>query len=398
MNKYKILRPITEIRLQNHKSTFMIFSLSLLVLFIAVFLPVYGQDINNIEYAVGKVQKIVSETQNNALQESLGGNQTTQVVKVKIISGDYKGKVVETTNQLGSNPAYDIKIKPGDRVILDIEKGSKKQGDINVYIADVERMPAILIIVGLFLMMVLLVGGMKGIRTITSLVVTAFLIFFVLIPAILNNYPVIPVTIAVALISTLVTMFTVGGLNIKSVSATIGTIGGVTASGLLSLLVIKLAPLTGITDQESLILWTTRPDLNLTGILASAMIIGSLGAIMDVGISIASSIAEVKQTNASLSPIELMKSGLNVGKDIIGAMSNTLILAYIGSSFPLILLATGVPLVKFVNLNSIASEITAAIVGSIGIVLCVPITAIVSGYLIGKNFEIKFFEIKNNSK
>ena len=209
------------------------------------------------------------------------------------------------------------------------------------------------------------------------------------IPAILNNYPIIPVTIATALISTLVTMFAVGGINIKSISATIGTIGGLCAAGLLSMLIIKLAPLTGLTDQESIILWTTRPDLDFTGLLTAAMIIGSLGAIMDVGISIASSIAEIKETNPSLSPKQLMKSGLNVGTDVIGAMSNTLILAYIGGAFPLILLAANVPLVKFINLNSISSEITAALAGSIGIVLCVPITAAVSGYLIGRNINLK---------
>lgn len=375
-----------------------IFFCFILISFILVVIPAYGQSINNEnspkieEYTIGKVQKIISERPNKLLQESFGGNQITQTVKVKILSGKHKGKVVETQNQLSSNPAYDIKIKQGSRVVLDIEE--EKDNKINVYIADVERLPALLIIIGLFLTLVLIISGIKGLRTLMSLGITSFLVFFVLIPAIMNNYPIIPTTIAVALISTVVTMFIVGGISLKSVSATIGTIGGLSITGLLSILTIKIAPLTGITDQESLILWTSRPDLNFTGILTAAMIIGSLGAIMDVGISIASSIAELKQTNESLTVFQLVKSGLNVGTDIIGAMSNTLILAYIGGSFPLILLATNAPLVKLINLNSIASEITAAIVGSIGIVLCVPITAFVSGYLIGNKNLFKILKSK----
>ena len=107
---------------------------------------------------------------------------------------------------------------------------------------------------------------------------------------------------------------------------------------------------------------------------------------MDVGMSIASSVFELKKVNGNLKIIELVKSGMNVGKDIMGTMANTLILAYIGGAFSLVLLAANAPFIKLVNLNSIATEITAAIVGSIGIVLCVPITSVISGYHIGGYF------------
>ncbi|OGI16679.1 MAG: hypothetical protein A2287_03995 [Candidatus Melainabacteria bacterium RIFOXYA12_FULL_32_12] len=378
---------------------FKLFLSFLIISFLMIILPSYGQNTGKesmplkLEYAVGKIQEISSEKENKLLHETLGGIQTTQTVKVKIISGKHKGETVETQNQLTSNPAYDIKIKPGSRVILEIEEKGDKS---DFYISDLERAPALMIILGLFLTLILTVSGIKGLRTLFSLGITAFLVFFVLIPAILSNYPIIPTTIAIALISTLVTMFVIGGINIKSLSATLGTVGGLSVAGLLSMLIIKIAPLTGLTDQESVILWTSRPDLDFTGILTAAMIIGSLGAIMDVGISIASSITEVKETNPLLSPTQLIKSGLNVGTDIIGAMSNTLILAYIGGAFPLILLAANVPFIKFINLNSIASEIAAAIAGSIGIVLCVPITAAISGYLIGRQATLKNQIIKED--
>lgn len=353
-----------------------------------------AQDIDsmpeNIDYETGKVVKILSEERNKVLESSMGENQTVQRLKVKVLSGENKGKIFETENQLTSNPAYDIDVKPGDRVILDVEKNNDKK--VDVFIADKERLPALMIITGLFLSLLLFVGGIKGLKSIISLAITSSLVIFIFIPAVLNDYPIFPITIIVALISTICTMFIVGGFNLKSTAATIGTIGGVTLSGLISILIIKIAPLSGLTDQESIILWSSRPDLDFTSLLVSAMIIGSLGAIMDVGISIASTVEQVKNANNSLTIKELIASGMNVGKDIMGAMSNTLILAYIGSSISLILLAANVPLIKLINLNSIVTEITAALSGSIGIILCVPITAVVAGYLIG------YKRNKNNSQ
>lgn len=358
----------------------------ILILFIILLscLSCKAQEVSShedVQYATGIVQKIISETQNKTLQESLGGEQITQKLLVKVISGENKGKTIEIENQLTSNPAYDINVKPGDRVILDIEKQNK---DTFFNIADRERLPALLIVAGLFMALLLGIGGIKGLRSLASLVFTTTLVTVILVPAILNKLPIIPVTVGVAIISTIFTMFLISGFNLKSVSAIIGTLGGVLSAGIISSLIIKLAPLSGFHDQESIILWGSRPDLDFTGILTSAMIIGALGAIMDVGISIASSVAEVKSIDNALNTNQLIKSGLNVGKDIMGAMSNTLILAYIGSFLPLILLATDAPLVKLINLNSIATEITAAISGSIGIILAVPITAFTAGYLMGK--------------
>lgn len=126
-------------------------------------------------------------------------------------------------------------------------------------------------------------------------------------------------------------------------------------------------------------------DLDFRGILASGMIIGALGASMDVAISIASSIFEVKLANPTASKADLLKSGMNVGKDIMGTMTNTLLLAYTGSAIFLLLLVSGeISLLKLLNLDSIVTEITAALAGSIGLVLCIPFTAVISSYLLSK--------------
>jgi len=335
----------------------------------------------DISYASGKVLEITKETNNEELAASFQSEQITQTANVQVLNGEYEGKIVKIENHLTSNPVYDIHLKPGQRVLLNIEKTDNEP---LFYVTDIERYPILMIIVGLFLALLLIVGGRKGIQAIVSLCVTAVLVFFILVPAILNNYPPIPSAVVVALIATMLTMAAVGGINLKSASASLGTIISVTLAGFVSLLMIHYAPLTGFHDQESAMLWMARPDLNFPGILAAAVIIGALGAVMDVGMSIASSISEFKSVNPDLKPVDLIKSGMNVGRDIMGTMANTLILAYIGGAFTLVLLAANAPLLKLINLNSIATEITAAVTGSIGIVLCVPITAIISAYLIGK--------------
>ena len=124
------------------------------------------------------------------------------------------------------------------------------------------------------------------------------------------------------------------------------------------------------------------PDLNQEGILAASMMVAALGALMDVAISISSTINEIHVTDPRLTVFELFKSGMNVGRDIIGTMSNTLILVYLGSAMPLVLLGSNIDVAKFFNLNQVAGEILSALTGSISLLACVPLTAIMSSYLI----------------
>ena len=145
----------------------------------------------------------------------------------------------------------------------------------------------------------------------------------------------------------------------------------------------------GFAGEENMFLYTARPDLSFTGILAASMIIAALGALMDTAVSIASTVNEIFETDKNLTVKQLFKSGMNVGRDIIGTMSNTLILVYLGSSLPLVLLSNNIDMNKFFNLNQVATEILSALIGSIAILFCVPITAIVAAYLIKKSNENK---------
>ena len=210
-------------------------------------------------------------------------------------------------------------------------------------------------------------------------------------PMILNGFCPIASAVLTGIISTVITIYLVGGFNSKSSSAIIGTAVSLIFSGALSMLAIYFAHLTGFAGEEPMFLYTARPDLSFTGILSASMIISALGALMDTAVSIASTVNEIYETDKKLSVKKLFKSGMNVGRDIIGTMSNTLILVYLGSSLPLVLLSNNIDMNKFFNLNQVATEILSALIGSTAILFCVPVTAIIAAYLIKKQKEkIKF--------
>ena len=320
-------------------------------------------------------------------------NQIKQDVTVKILTGKFKGETVELDNMLTGNPAYDIMLSKGDRVVLHVEprvEFIEDIEDVEFFISDIERVNAIYIFTGIFFLMLLLIGRKKGILSFVSIVATVALIFFALTPMILHEVSPILASLIVCILSTVITIYLVGGLNFKSTSAILGSIVSVGFAAALSILSIKLATLTGFAGEEPMFLYTARPDLDFTGILSASMMLAALGAVMDTAISIASTINEIYLTDKNLTIKDLFKSGMNVGRDIIGTMSNTLILVYLGSSLPLVLLSNNIDLNKFFNLNQVATEITSALIGSIAILACVPVTAIISAYLIKTKHKEEF--------
>jgi len=179
-------------------------------------------------------------------------------------------------------------------------------------------------------------------------------------------------------------MYLVGGFNRKSTAATLGCILSLIFAGILSMSIVKIASLTGFSSEHSMFLFSAHPELNFVSIAVATMILATLGAVMDVAMSIASTINEIHTVDNSKTVKELFESGMNVGRDIIGTMANTLILVYLGTSLPLLLLASNIDFVKFINLNQVVTEIASALIGSCAIVICVPITAIVASELVKK--------------
>ncbi|SHH14906.1 YibE/F family protein [Tepidibacter thalassicus] len=310
-----------------------------------------------------------------------------QYVKLKITSGKYKNKIVNVVNNLSGTTAYDIKVKPNDKVIVVIEE--KEPENIDVFISDYMRQDYIIYLSIFFLILIITIGGKKGIKSVITLSITVFSVFKILLPLILKGFNPIIVTICVSICITTITLFIVSGINTKSISAIIGTTGGVITAGVLSYYIGSKIKLTGLSNDEAVMLSTINDSIHIDfkSLLFAGIIMGALGAVMDVGMSIASSIEEINKANPSLSKKELFSAGMNVGKDIMGTMTNTLILAYTGSSIPLLLLFMYYEpsIVKILNLDIIATEIVRSLSGSIGLIIAIPLTALISSILIKKN-------------
>ncbi|MEW6661579.1 MAG: YibE/F family protein [Bacillota bacterium] len=357
-----------------------------LAILLAVPLPLdaAGTEQDQVEHNVlvrAKVLKVVKEVQPPQGDFHFAG---AQQVTVEISEGPLKGKILQVENYLSGISALDIDYFPGDRVILslDLENGQVTAA----YLADLARDSQLLYLTAFFVLLLLAIGGFKGLKAVITLGITAMGVLYVLIPGLLKGHDPVWLSILVAAGVTIITLLVVGGVNQKSIAAILGTVGGTLMAGICAKLAISAGRLSGLGLEEAQMLQYIPQEIifNYQGLLFAAMIIGAIGAIMDVGMSIASAIQEIYLANPKQSLWDLYKSGLNVGRDIIGTMSNTLILAYTGSTLPLLLLiaAHDQPLIKIINLDMIASEVVRALAGSIGLILAVPITAACASLLV----------------
>lgn len=334
----------------------------------------------NLQEAYVKARVIEIE---NLSREDIAEGQSAQeqLVTVQILEGEYKGRKMVARNTLTGSIGWDIVIQPGDKVILYMTSSNGAVDEL--YVSDIARIDYVTLSVLFFMLMLVVIGGIKGIKALVALALTAAGIYKVLLPAIMAGYSPILVTVVLMLVVTMITMFIVGGLNSKSLAATLGTTGGVLVAGILALLIGEAAHLTGFATEESrMLLYVENFKVNMEGLLFAGIIIGTLGATMDVAMSISSTIEEVKNANPMLKMRELVAAGMNVGRDVMGTMANTLILAYAGSALPLMILylAYQTPTVRIFSSELIATEVIRAITGSIGLICAVPLTALIAGF------------------
>lgn len=307
--------------------------------------------------------------------------QSEQLATVEITGGKYRGQRQQLLNTLTGHPFFDIPLSPGRRVILwgEVdETGQLRQ----VYLQDYARDGYLYALAGLFVLVLLLVGRRKGLTTVFTLSVTVFAVFRLLLPLLLAGYSPIAATVAVAAAVTLVTLVFISGPHWKTAAAAIGTVGGVMVAGLLALVVGSAVRLTGFSSEEAqMLLYMEGGPIDVRGLLFAGIIIGSLGAVMDVCVSIAAASLEVHCANPRLCFKDLVGSAMNVGRDIMGTMANTLILAYVGTAMPLLLLFMGyrMPWITIANSDLVATEVVRALAGSIGLVTAIPLTALASG-------------------
>jgi uncharacterized membrane protein len=349
-------------------------------------MPVLAEELPQPQYARAKVLKV--ETYEHALSADSQMKEISQEVKLEIISGKFKGKVITIEHMASSLMGGEMILKPNDKVILFVDENpspaESPDGSPLFNVADYVRDAPVYWLVFFYALLLVVIGGIKGVRSLVSLIITIFLIFFVLFPFTLWGYNPLLVSIIIAGAVSLIVFTIIGGMSVKSLSGALGTLIGVTIAGIFAFLVGNMAHLTGMSSEESkILLYSMNYKIDFRGLLFASILLGALGAVMDIGMSIASAISEVRKVHPKANFQNLFKAGMNVGRDIMGTMSNTLILAYTGSALPLLLLliANKMPVSKIMNLEIIVSEVIRALAGSIGLVLCIPITALISALM-----------------
>jgi len=340
------------------------------------------------QFAKATVVKVISS---NIGQDENGEMQGNQVVQLKITSGPYQGKVCEAQSPHANHAgAYCV---PGLNVIALVNLSSSGKLVASVY--NYDRGLVLWILIGLFLLILCAIGGKKGMTSSAALVFTFICIIFLYIPMMYVGVSPFLAASLTSVLVTIVTMLLIGGWSAKSFCSILGTAAGILAAGLAAQIFGYFGHISGlnVTEIETLSYISQNSRLDVGGILYSGILISSLGAIIDVSMSVASTIAEIHETNPLYTAKQLFTSGLHVGKDMMGTMSTTLILAYAGGSINtlIILYAYSMSYLQFMNEFEIGIEILSGISGSIGVILAVPFVSAVSSLWMTKT-GIKFIQ------
>lgn len=328
--------------------------------------------------ARGRVLNVIEQ----ALDPTTGFGERMQVVTAEITDGEFREKRVTFENIITGNPGYDLVVRRGDRVILVLDVYDGRL--LSAALADFERDRPIQWLLGAFLASLVLVGGVRGLRSLVMLGLTGAGVAWILLPAIIRGASPLGVAVGVVGAVTLLTMLIIAGPTVKAMAAGLGTVGGVAVAGALAALAGNAAHLVGMSSHEAqLLFFAPELAINFRGLLFAGMILGASGAIMDMGMSISSAVHEVRLAKPDAGGMYLFRAGMNVGRDVMGTMSNTLILAYTGSALPLFLLlmAYHTPAIKALNLDLVATEVIRALAGTIGIIFTIPLTAVAAAFL-----------------
>jgi uncharacterized membrane protein len=338
----------------------------------------------NLQYEVAKVIAISKEdvSKDPTVPTVYIGSQE---LKIEMLTGDYAGQQFEFKNPLSR--LYSVRAKVGMQIIVNYNVVDNKVTNLFVY--SYKRSNVVYGLIAVFFAMLILIGKLKGLKSVIALVFSTVLIFFYMLPSILSGYNAVISATITAILIIVASLLLIGGYNNKTYTAIIGTAAGVVISGLIFFAAARMAHLSGLTSEniEDMLIIAESYKFNVKGVMYAAVLIASLGAVMDTGISIASAIFEMHEVNPKLDKSRLFKSGMNVGKDVIGTMSNTLIMAFVGSSLTLLILimAANMTYLQISNLDILCTEVITGIAGSIAIVLTVPLTASISVLFIEKS-------------
>jgi uncharacterized membrane protein len=328
----------------------------------------------------------VLETNNEEVFQYGLVKQGSQYVTFKILNKDLKGEEFSTYNDLIGKMEFDKFVHPGDKIL--VERFKTPFND-NYRVVDFYRFNSEIILFSIFAIILILFSGWTGLKSLLSFVSTILVIWKIMIPLFLKGENPVMVAFLIVSLLTFIIIFLVAGFNKKGVVAFFGAISGVLITVVLSLSFAKPFYINGAVNPFSeTLLYSGYANLDLNLLFISGIFLASSGAVMDIAMDISASMYEVKMKKENISTFELMKSGINVGKAVIGTMTTTLLLAYSGGFATLLMtfMAQGVTEMALLNINYISSEILNIIVGSFGLVLTAPFTAFIGSIIINHGF------------
>ena len=360
----------------NLKKWFVRWGIPVVLLAAFVIFTVYINQVDKVALVNREGQTFEKGVVTEILQDNLQPNGTRvgeQRVLVRLTTGVRAGQELETTSASGF--LFGAGCTVGMRVVV-MQSVAGDSTITSIYSQDREWV--IYAFAAAYLVVLCLVGGKQGIKGALGLVFTFFCILFVYLPLVYRGLSPFWVSVFICVITTLVTMYLIGGPTRKTLVATGGTVAGVVIAGISATIFSMATGITGwnVSDIESLLTLASTSGVQVGGLLFSGLLISSLGAVMDVAMSIGSAIAEIHAQNPALSRGELFKAGMHVGRDMMGTDSNTLILAFAGGSISMLVLdyAYSLPYQQIINSNNIGIAIMQGLSGSFGIVLAVPVT------------------------
>jgi len=327
------------------------------------------------------VLRVASQTSENVA--GTGASSTVQMLDVKILDGDEQGKFMTVEND------YTI-FKVGD--VLYLTHDVDKLEGMDMYaVADAYRLPWLYGLVGLFIVCVLIFGGKQGFRGLIALALSFLAIAYLLFPGILHGFSPVLMSIGVASVMIILGSYITHGFNKVTTSAVIGMVATIIVTGLLAYISIHGAKLTGFASEESVYLnMDTGGSINFAGLLLGGIIIGLLGVLYDAAIGQAVAVDELHHVGPHLPRNVIFKRALRIGREHIGALVNILAIAYVGASLPLLLLfyQSGADFSLTINREIFATEIVRTMVGSIGLILAVPLTTLIAVFLLMKKKDV----------
>lgn len=329
----------------------------------------------DIEPQAAPVSAVVDTVGRDLCDEADPESGQCQFLSVRITSGSFDGE--QALIQLPGG-AGTTRFDDGDRIM--VETFVDAEGQLQVSFIDFKRSSSLLVLLGLFVVVVLALGRLRGLGALGGLAASLLVLTVFVLPSILRGHDAVLVALVGSSVIAFLALFLAHGLNVGTAIALIGTFASMAIIGVLAAIFSGVSRLTGLADEYATVLPAFGIEVNLKGMLLAGIVIGSLGVLDDVTVTQVSAVAELRAAQPDATPGQVYRQALNIGRDHIASTVNTLFLAYAGAALPLLLLFTQSqqPITSIVSRELVATEVIRSLVGSIGLVASVPITTLLA--------------------